>query len=240
MPHSAAWQSPVCGNSRRAVQGDPPPRGLADNAGLMHPAPVTALLFDIGRVVIDIDFGRTLAAWQKSSRLSLAEVTAAFGHDAPYRQHEEGTLAAPAYFAHLRELLQLECADDAILAGWNAVFVAPVEGTLALIDQVRGRVPCYAFSNTNALHLAEMQRAFPAVLRRFEHVFASHEVGHRKPAPEAFRHVVQAMGHAPQQVLFFDDLQENVEGAAACGLQAALFRSPEDVRRELQIRGLTR
>ena len=51
------------------------------------------------------------------------------------------------------------------------------------------------------------------------------EIGQRKPAPEAFLHVVRRMGCAPGQVLFFDDLQENVDGAAACGLQAVLFRA---------------
>jgi glucose-1-phosphatase len=200
--------------------------------------PVTALLFDIGNVVIDVDFARTLAAWQRSSALSLAELKAAFGLDEPYQQHEVGSLATARYFAHLRKRLRLDCDEDTVLAGWNATFGAPVAGTLALIDTVRGRIPCFAFSNTNKLHLDEMLRAFPDVLGRFEHVFASHEIGHRKPQAAAFRHVLEKMGRAPEQVLFFDDLAENVEGAAACGLQAALFRAPEDVRRELAARGL--
>ena len=204
----------------------------------MPAMPITALLFDIGKVVIDVDFARTLAAWQKSSRLSLEAITGAFTFDAPYKQHEVGTLAPPSYFAHLRDLLQLDCDDATVLAGWNATFGAPVAGTLALIDQVRERVPCYAFSNTNVLHMAEMRRAFPEVLARFEHVFASNEIGHRKPQPDAFRYVLARIVRTPEQVLFFDDLAENVEGAAACGLQAALFREPEDVRRELLARGL--
>ncbi|TWO70679.1 HAD family phosphatase [Caenimonas sedimenti] len=201
-------------------------------------APVAALLFDIGNVVIDVDFARTLTAWQKSSALSLAELKARFGMDEPYRQHEVGVLATPQYFAHLRGQLRLDCDDATVLAGWNATFGAPVAGTLALIDQVRERVPCFAFSNTNKLHMDEMQKNFADVLQRFEHVFASHEIGHRKPQAAAFRYVLEKIGRPAEQVLFFDDLAENVEGAAACGLQAVLFREPEDVRRELAARGL--
>lgn len=204
----------------------------------LTPAPVRALLFDIGRVVIDIDFGRAFAAWQPASRLSVEEIRLAYRQDDAYNRHETGELAAAQYCAHLREALQLECDDAAVLAGWNAIFVAPVAGTVALIDRVRGRLPCYAFSNTNAAHLDEMRRAFPEVLARFTHVFASNEIGHRKPQPASFDHVVERMGCAPADVLFFDDLAENVDGAAARGLQAVLFRSPDDVRAALAERGL--
>ncbi|QJW85440.1 HAD-IA family hydrolase [Ramlibacter terrae] len=83
-----------------------------------------------------------------------------------------------------------------------------------------------------------MQRAFPEVLAKFRHVFASHEMGHRKPQPEAFRHVLDAIGVAADEVLFFDDTQENVDGARACGLEAVLVRSPRDVWQGLAAAGL--
>jgi FMN phosphatase YigB (HAD superfamily) len=212
--------------------------GVAENAAMPQHAPVRALLFDIGRVVIDIDFGRAFGAWQPASRLAPEDIARAFRHDAAYDLHERGALDAPAYCAHLRATLRLDCDDAAILAGWNAIFVAPVAGTLALIDQVRGRLPCHALSNTNAAHLQEMRRAFPEVLQRFGHVFVSHEIGHRKPEPACFAHVIRRLGCAPEEVLFFDDLAENVAGAAASGLQAVLFESPADVRRALAGRGL--
>jgi HAD superfamily hydrolase (TIGR01509 family) len=69
-------------------------------------------------------------------------------------------------------------------------------------------------------------------------VFCSHEIGCRKPAPESFAHVVQAIGVAPAQVLFFDDLEENVAAARAYGLQGVVVRSPQDVRNALAARGL--
>ena len=47
----------------------------------MHPwtistpqGPIQALLFDLGGVVVDIDFNRAFAHWQPMSRLSLAEL----------------------------------------------------------------------------------------------------------------------------------------------------------------------
>lgn len=204
----------------------------------MNDLPLRALLFDLGNVVIEIDFSRVLAAWQPASALPAQALAQAFSFDAPYQQHETGALAADGYLSHLRNALGLRCSDADLRRGWNAVFVRPIEETVALLDAVAPVIPCYAMSNTNALHLAEMQRAFPEAMAKFRRVFASHEIGHRKPQPQAFHHVLDAIGAAPAEVLFFDDTQENVDGARACGLQAVLVRSPRDVWQALAAAGL--
>lgn len=198
-----------------------------------RPTPLRAVLFDLGRVVIDIDFDRALAAWQKHSRLPLHELRTLYQADEPYRQHETGALSDDGYFRYLRERLQLDCGIEDVARGWNALLVAGIDETLQMIDAIRGQIPCYAISNTNGCHVQEMHRAFPDLLPRFRKVFASHEIGYRKPDARAFLHVCREVGVAPAKALLFDDLPVNIEGARACGLQAALVKVPEDVRVEL-------
>jgi putative hydrolase of the HAD superfamily len=196
------------------------------------------VLFDLGGVALDIDFDRALAAWSPYSRLPLARLRETFHFDEPYLRHEVGQLQSEDYFAHLRELLALDCDLDAVRAGFNAILVAEIAETLQLVDAARAKVACHAISNTNAAHVAEMERAFPRLLKHFDRVFVSHEIGHRKPHPQAFQHVLQEIGVPAAQVLLFDDLQANVEAARACGLQAVLVRSPADIRVALAERGL--
>lgn len=197
-----------------------------------------ALLFDLGGVVLDVDFDRALQAWARFSRLPLARLRELFHFDDPYQRHETGALDAGSYFAHLRERLGLECGDDHVQAGFNAIFPGEIADTLQLLDAVRGRVPCYAISNTNAVHVAEIERTFPQLLPRFARVFTSHEIGHRKPHPAAFQHVLEAIGVPAPQVLLFDDLEPNVQAARKLGMQAVIVRGPEDVRQALTQRGL--
>ena len=147
-----------------------------------------ALLFDLGGVVVDIDFARPLAVWQPHSRLSAQELRAAFQHDEPYLRHETGALSPDGYLAHLREVLALECGDETVRAGFNAILVAEIAETVRLLAAIRPEVPRYAISNTNPVHVAEIARAFPALLPRFHRVFVSHEIGHRKPDAAAFLH----------------------------------------------------
>jgi glucose-1-phosphatase len=201
-------------------------------------APVHAVLFDLGGVILSIDFERALAAWAPHSRLTPERLRETFHWDEPFLQHETGRLSNEGYFAHVRQVLQLECDAATVQAGFNAILVAEIEETTGLVEQVRRRVPCYAISNTNDAHMAEMRRAFPGLLPRFDHVFASHEIGHRKPQPAAFEHVLREIGLPATQVLLFDDLPANIEGARALGLQAVLVRGPADVRAALAGRGL--
>jgi glucose-1-phosphatase len=199
---------------------------------------VQALLFDLGGVAIHIDFDRALAAWQRHAPWPLERLRELYRFDDAYRRHETGALDGTAYFAQVREALALDCDEAAVRDGWNRILCSPIDETLELIARVKDHVPCYALSNTNEAHLQHMQRDFAGVLSLFRKVFVSHEIGHRKPAPEAFRHVVDDIGVPPAQVLFFDDLAENVAAARAFGLQAALVRGPADVREALSACGL--
>ncbi|MES2954095.1 MAG: HAD-IA family hydrolase [Pseudomonadota bacterium] len=198
---------------------------------------VEALLFDLGGVVINIDFDRAFEHWQPVSRLCLADIRAGFQFDAAYQQHERGEIAASDYFAHLCSSLQLQEGHARVAEGWNAIFTGEIAETLALVQAARAHWPCYAFSNSNAVHQAAWSRMYPAVVQAFDHIFVSSDIGLRKPERRAFEHISDAIGVPAQAILFFDDLAENVAGARAAGLQAVHVRSPADVRAALAALG---
>ena len=201
-------------------------------------SPIRAVLFDLGGVLLDIDFDRALQAWAPHSRLSAAELRERFRVDEAFQRHETGHLDDEGFFAHLRHALALDCELPLVRQGFDAILVSEIAQTVQMLEQLRAHVPCYAISNTNASHLAQIERAFPGFLPRFTRVFASHRIGHRKPHAAAFEHVLRAIGLPAPEVLLFDDLPANVEAAAALGLQAVLVKSPEDVRAALRAWGL--
>jgi glucose-1-phosphatase len=192
-----------------------------------------ALLFDLGGVVIEIDFGRASLHWAAHSDLSLDELRRTFRFDLAYEKHERGEIEAQEYFAHLRKTLKLTGTDAQIAEGWNSIFIAEIPETVAMVERARKVLPCYGFSNTNPTHQAHWEAAFPRAASAFDRIFVSWELGLRKPERAAFEAVCDAMGVKPARVLFFDDTPENVEGARAAGLEAVLVTSPADVLRSL-------
>src|SRR4051812_33682183 len=97
-------------------------------------APVHAVLFDLGRVVIDIDLHRSFDAWARHSRLTREQVQAGYRVDEAYERHETGTLPADDYFAHLREVLGLDCDAALVRSGYNAMLVGEIAETVDLLD----------------------------------------------------------------------------------------------------------
>ena len=195
---------------------------------------IQALLFDLGGVLIDIDFARVFAHWQAHSALSLAALSARFAFDEPYRQHERGEISGEEYFAHLRDRLELRCDLSQVAAGWNAIFIDEIRETRALVEVASRTLPCHVFSNTNATHHAVWSARYPWLDQTFERLFVSSAMGLRKPDRTAFEHIGAVLAVPLDAIMFFDDTLENISGATQAGLTAIHVRSSQDVRAALQ------
>lgn len=204
----------------------------------LAPGSADALLFDLGRVVLDIDFERTLQCWAGHAGCAPAQLMARFMRDARYHRHEIGEISDAEFFDGLRTSLGVELSDAQFLQGWNAIFAGEMPGIEPLLARASRRLPLYAFSNTNNAHVEHFSQAYADVLGHFRGVFLSSTIGLRKPDAAAYDHVVKAIGVAAQRIVFFDDLAENIEGAKARGLTAVHVTSPEDVADALAALGI--
>lgn len=194
---------------------------------------IEGLLFDLGGVVIEIDFERALQVWQQWSLLSVEEMRHRFKMDEAYEQHERGEIAASDYFAHLRNLLALDASDPEIVSGWNAIFLNEIVETVDYIRAVQNELPCFAFTNSNPTHQISWMSAFPRVVESFDQIFVSSELGLRKPEPDAFNAIADATGIHLDAMLFFDDTVENVMGARTLGMPAVHVKGHLDVKQAL-------
>jgi FMN hydrolase / 5-amino-6-(5-phospho-D-ribitylamino)uracil phosphatase len=125
----------------------------------------------------------------------------------------------------------------------HAGFVAAIEGAYAWLPGMEAllasvALPCHALSNYPVWYRRIEQRL--GLSRYLDWSFVSCETGVRKPDPAAYLGPVRALGLAPQDCLFVDDRQENVDAAQALGLDAVRFTSAEVLGPWLAQRGATR
>jgi glucose-1-phosphatase len=104
-------------------------------------------------------------------------------------------------------------------------------GALALVDALHeSAVATGCLSNTNHAHWTRLihhdgsaplpgEPEYPAV-HRLRHQYASHLLRLAKPDPAIYRAFERATANAPEEILFFDDLPENVAAARALGWNA--------------------
>lgn len=207
-----------------------------DDAGTA--VPVAALLFDLGGVVIEIDFGRCLARWAASAGRDADDLAARFSFDTNYEKHERGLSNATEYFATLRNSLAADLSDEELLAGWTDIYVGVVAGIEPLLSAASARLPLYAFTNSNPSHHAVWSQRFAKDFEVFKTTFLSSDLGVRKPDREAFDAVVAAIGVPAGNILFFDDSIENVNGARDAGIRAVHVTSVDSVRAALADLGI--
>jgi len=204
----------------------------------LAPGDADALLFDLGRVVLDIDFSKAIACWADHAGCKTNDLVERFVRTEAYWHHETGKISDAAYFESLRTSLGIPLSDAQFLEGWNAIFAGEMPGIAPLLARAAKRLPLYVFSNTNNAHVEYFSVIHADVLGHFREIFLSSSIGLRKPDPEAYDHVVKSIGLPAGRIVFFDDLVENVESARARGLKAVHVKSSGDVADALTALGL--
>ena len=207
-------------------------------ASPLSPGDADALLFDLGRVVLKIDFSRALACWAGYAGRPLSEIAARWAIDETYHHHERGTISDEAFFGQLRRDLGITISDEQFLEGWNAIFAGEMDGIAPLLARAARHLPLYVYSNTNRAHVAHFTQIHAETLKPFRELYYSSSIGHRKPDAAGFDHVVSEIGVPASRIVFFDDLAENIEGARACGLKAVHVKTSCDVADALTALGI--
>jgi FMN phosphatase YigB (HAD superfamily) len=190
-----------------------------------------AILFDLGGVLIDIDYHSTERAFDKLGVADFKEQYTQFNQNELFDRFECGKISEQHFVNLLLPYTQTGTSPNQVVAAWNAMIGAFPQRKIALLKQLKNQqIPLFLLSNTNALHMVEVSRALKKVSdvalgAYFEQVFLSHEMGKRKPHPETFLWTCDQMGCAPADVLFLDDNPQHIAGAQAAGLQTYFYEN---------------
>ena len=91
-------------------------------------------------------------------------------------------------------------------------------------------------SNTEPASYSAIQKL--TSLDHFEYKFLSYNIGHLKPNPEIYRHVIDNVQFPKQELFFIDDLKSNVESARSEGIDSVQYTSYNELLKECQIRNI--
>jgi HAD superfamily hydrolase (TIGR01509 family) len=104
----------------------------------------------------------------------------------------------------------------------------PVEGMEEIVRRVGASVSLGLLSNTNPVHFEYCLRTL-RVLRHIPSHFLSYQLRAFKPEPEIFARVLGKISLPPGEILYIDDLAENVEAARAAGIIGHQFIGVENI-----------
>jgi putative hydrolase of the HAD superfamily len=105
---------------------------------------------------------------------------------------------------------------DAILAVWHDL--RPVEQARALLARIRSSgITCVLATNQDSLREKHMRPVYEPLLDR---LYFSSAMGAKKPEPAYFIAIADDLGVDLSELVFVDDSEVNVAGAAEIGVQA--------------------
>ncbi len=183
------------------------------------------LLFDLGGVIMDIRRENCEEAFRKLGMADIGDFLGDYGQTGPFAALEEGTIDPEVFRDEVRRHIPQPVTDDEIDNAFNQFLVGiPVE-RLRQLHELRKKYGVYLLSNTNHImwdsKIADEFRKDG--LRRedyFDGMVTSFEAKCCKPDPRIFDYVVEHLGILPEETLFFDDSQANVDAAITLGFNA--------------------
>ena len=185
---------------------------------------IEALLFDLGKVIVDFDLRPMLGLLCANSCKPAAEFETVFRNVDLLRSYETGKISTAQFHEHLCNNGGLQLDFPSFQKIWSDVFHPEILISEDLLKELKRRYPMILVSNTNEAHIGFIAERY-AVLDHFDHKVLSYEVGSMKPDPEIFHHAIALSGKQPEGLFFTDDREENVLAARELGMQAHQFES---------------
>jgi putative hydrolase of the HAD superfamily len=189
---------------------------------------IEALLFDLGKVLVDYDFELAMRRFVARSPLPRDVFERVILDKNWIWQYETGAITTEGFHRYLREKGELEMTLEEFHDTWTGVFLPELIVPEKLLASLKSRYPLLLVSNINEVHASYVARSY-RVFEYFDHRILSHEVGSMKPERKIYDVAIAASGKSPDALFFTDDRIENVQSAQALGIQAHHFRSLNDL-----------
>lgn len=207
----------------------------------MNPGLAKAIIFDLGKVLIDFSVDRAcsqVASLTGTSPQSIYEFLFKDGREFDF---ERGLISFSDLHMEFESHFGIQIPKQALKHAASDIF-DPLVDTINILDALnsryRGLRPLILLSNTNEIHWDHIERSW-SISQKFDHLILSFQIKSMKPDSKIYLEAVAKSGQRPGDCFFVDDVPANVEGAKKCGIDAVLFEGADKLAFELKRRGLT-
>lgn len=197
-----------------------------------------ALIFDMGGVLVDLDIEDCKRAFKEEiGYYKIDEIIDPCHQKGIYGDLEEGTLSAEDFrrivLADSRPGASEEGVDKAM---WH-ILVGVEPYKIQMLKKLSESYDLYMLSNNNPICLPRSRQLFEEAGAPLEEIFRkcyfSFEMKALKPSEAFYKAVMEDIGIDPEDMLFIDDSQKNVDGAVEAGLPAVFYQPGTDLEKLL-------
>ncbi|MSU36101.1 MAG: HAD family phosphatase [Pedosphaera sp.] len=192
--------------------------------GLQRPRVV---VFDLGKVLLDFDFGIMARNLAENSRAGETEIQELLDQSPLLHRYETGLTDTRSFMDEVGRRIGFRGTPDAFARCFGDIFT-PIEPMIRMQQELhRYGIRTVIFSNTSELAVRHIRSEFP-FFSKFDDYVYSYEERAMKPSPASYEAVEKRTGHRSSEILYIDDRLENVDAGAARGWQVIWHREPAE------------
>ena len=196
-----------------------------------------AVIFDLGRVLVNFDFKRGYRALEGLCPYGAAEIPKRLATSDLVQRFETGLIEPRDFVAQISAVLDLAIDYDRFCGIWSSIFTETLVPE-AMLEKLAERYRLILLSNTNVIHFEGLRETHASLLGHFHDLVLSYEVKAMKPRPEIYLAAVERAGCRPEECFYTDDIAANVDAAVTLGIDAVQFESAGQLQRELTSRAI--
>jgi HAD superfamily hydrolase (TIGR01509 family) len=202
------------------------------------------IIFDLGGVVLNIDYERTLKAFRDLGFSNFDQLYTQFKQSDLFVKLEKGLITPFEFLNTLQAHSDRHVTHEELTDAWNAMLLDLPPENLEAIKKLQQRFHIYLLSNTNAIHYECFFDKVQELLNSrslepyFHASYYSHLVGERKPDQAVFQLLVDHHQLSPSRTLFIDDSPQHIEAAKGLGFHIYQKDQAEKLIATLQQLGL--
>lgn len=197
------------------------------------------IIFDLGGVIINIDYQKTIDAFID---LGIEDFAAKYTQAQQihfFDDFEIGKISEDEFYNNIRSLTEKDISNQDIENAWNAMLINIPLRRLQILQQLQLHYNTVILSNTNSIH----ERRFNQMLRAIcgfntlgvlvDKLYYSHKIGLRKPNKEVFELVLNDTGFVPSETVFIEDSIQHIETAKSLGIQTIFIENGMTMEKDI-------
>ncbi|MCE2711191.1 MAG: HAD family phosphatase [Cryomorphaceae bacterium] len=193
-----------------------------------------AVIFDLGGVLINLDYSCTTKAFEALGMNDFSSKYSQLSQTDLFSDFETGKISAQQFINSLLPHLPEGTSANSVVQAWNKMILDVPRKRIELLLRLKEKLPVFLLSNTNELHVPVVRREWAKTTSHpmeyfFNRIYFSHELKMRKPHPEIFSEVCARESLVPENTLFIDDTIIHVEGAQQAGLQTHHLKHADEL-----------
>ncbi len=197
-------------------------------------AGIRNLLFDLGGVIINLDRQRCVDALTALGDEKADEMLDLSVQRGTLMDLEEGKISPSDFFKRMRQKIGKAVSDEEIVHALNELLIGIPLDRLTLLRKLRQRFNVMMLINTNPIMFdTKIAECFAqeglSITDYFDDVYLSYRLKFCKPDIAIFKKVIELSRIVPQETLFFDDSQKNLDAAASLGFKTFLVTPDRDI-----------